>query len=187
MTLPTPYLHPTLPSIKNYLAQMIKRISKNGGDICKFAGDAIIVLWPIEETMDVRCVRAAQCALEIHECLDQLVLGDGISLRCKIGIGAGNVDVVHIGGVTDSYVTQRMEYVALGDALVQSFHAENHSSPALTIVSEKVYKYLVRNDKRDAGSIFMCVGSGCISELGFWNIIDNYVLLIQSYATFLIG
>ena len=42
--------------LNNYLAQMIKRISKNGGDICKFAGDAIIVLWPLEETMDIRLV-----------------------------------------------------------------------------------------------------------------------------------
>ena len=65
------------------------------------------------------------------------------SLRCKIGIGAGNVDILHIGGVSDSYVTQRMEYVALGEALVQSFYAENHSSPALTILSHTVATMLV--------------------------------------------
>ena len=57
---------------------MIKQISKNGGDICKFAGDAIIVLWPLEESMETRCLRAAQASLEIHEILDKLVLGDGI-------------------------------------------------------------------------------------------------------------
>jgi class 3 adenylate cyclase len=128
--------------LNNYLAQMVKRIAKNGGDICKFAGDAIIVIWPLEESMDVRCLRAAQSALEIHECLDQLVMGDGISLRVKIGIGVGNLDIVHIGGEADSCVSQRMEYVALGEALVQSFHAENHSQPALTIVSNSVVKLL---------------------------------------------
>ena len=45
---------------------MAKLIAGSGGDIIKFAGDAMIVLWPDESDgagdLETRCQRAAQAA-----------------------------------------------------------------------------------------------------------------------------
>jgi class 3 adenylate cyclase len=46
--------------LNSYFSQMVKIIAGEGGDIFKFAGDAMIVLWPDVDSVDVRCRRAAQ-------------------------------------------------------------------------------------------------------------------------------
>ena len=61
----------------------------------------------------------------------------------KIGIGAGTVNIFHLGGVSDGDVTQRMEYVASGDALSQSFASEHHATAGDAIMSPQVGKLLV--------------------------------------------
>ena len=95
---------------------MVKIISSGGGDVLKFAGDAMIVLWPPDksEHVDMRLRRAAQCALYIQQKLDQATLEDDVSLSVKVGIGYGTASVIHIGGTY-----HRMEYLAVGDPLIQ--------------------------------------------------------------------
>jgi len=95
-------------------------ITANGGDIFKFAGDACIVLWPNDtHNMNIRVLRAAQCAYTIQNELDECNLAENIQLSVKCGIGIGNVSVLHIGGVLN-----RMEYLAVGEPLLQAFQAE---------------------------------------------------------------
>ena len=57
--------------LNQYFGRMVKIISSEGGDIFKFAGDALIVLWPESDDLQAVCRRAAQCALqfqtELHE------------------------------------------------------------------------------------------------------------------------
>jgi class 3 adenylate cyclase len=148
--------------LNTYFAQMVRIIASMGGDIFKFAGDAVLVLWPdvsgmpLEERVQVRaraarsslafaacrrqCAavppfpraaaprrptpprpapppapqRAGQCALEIQSNLHKAELHVGVTLSVKIGIGVGEVSVLHLGGVL-----RRMEYVAVGEPLVQ--------------------------------------------------------------------
>ena len=60
---------------------MVKIISSGGGDVLKFAGDAMIVLWPPDKTehVNMRLRRAAQCALYIQQKLDQVeILVDSV-------------------------------------------------------------------------------------------------------------
>ena len=57
--------------LNQYFGRMVKIISSEGGDIFKFAGDALIVLWPESDDLQAVCRRAAQCApqfqTELHE------------------------------------------------------------------------------------------------------------------------
>ena len=52
----------------------MKIISSGGGDVLKFAGDAMIVLWPKEdhESIELRLRRALQCAIYIQQKLHQV-------------------------------------------------------------------------------------------------------------------
>ncbi|KAA0162236.1 hypothetical protein FNF28_04791 [Cafeteria roenbergensis] len=108
--------------LNSYFSQMVKSIASEGGDIFKFAGDAMIVLWPESAgTLEQRARHAVQCAESVQRALHEAKLEEGVTLSVKIGIGVGAVSILHLGGVLD-----RMEYVAVGDPLVQAFAAEEH-------------------------------------------------------------
>ena len=94
--------------------------------------------------MDLRLKRAVQCAYAIQDLLNDAMMGDmtavkgdgqktDVQLSVKCGIGMGNVSVLHIGGVLG-----RMEYLAVGEPLLQAFQAEHHAQPGQIIVSEEV-------------------------------------------------
>mmetsp|Transcript_9271 Transcript_9271/g.32672 ORF Transcript_9271/g.32672 Transcript_9271/m.32672 type:complete len:2305 (-) Transcript_9271:160-7074(-) len=108
--------------LNSYFGQMAKLIAAEGGDIFKFAGDAMIVLWPDVDDLQTRARRAGQCALAIQRELHEAKFAEGVTLSVKIGIGVGRVSVLHLGGALG-----RMEYVAVGEPLVQAFGAEHHA------------------------------------------------------------
>ena len=66
--------------------------------------------------------RSWQCALSIQSTLHAAKLEEGVSLSVKLGIGVGRISVLHLGGIF-----RRMEYVAVGEPLVQAFAAEHHA------------------------------------------------------------
>lgn len=61
----------------------------------------MLVLWPdvSDMTLEEKVQRAGQCALEIQSNLHKAELQDGVTLSVKIGIGVGEVSVLHLGGV----------------------------------------------------------------------------------------
>ena len=112
--------------LNSYFEQMLKLISSAGGDVFKFAGDAMIVFWTpkhcennfnnnfnlnnnVEE--EELILRAIQCALRIQDHLHAAELAPGVVLRVKMGIGKGPINILHLGGVYDGCTT-RMEYIA---------------------------------------------------------------------------
>jgi adenylate cyclase 10 len=73
--------------INRYMELIVKRISKHGGDIIKFVGDALIVLWPSEEneTLDSLATKAIQCALEIQDELNnKKIVENASALSVKV-------------------------------------------------------------------------------------------------------
>ena len=141
--------------LNSYFSQMNKIISGNGGDIFKFAGDAMIVLWPPSDDLGDLARRATQCAIEIQRALDQShaevaafsagpAPADGrgappgkaaqVNLSVKIGVGVGDVAVLHVGGDHG-----RAEYVAVGDPLDQAFGAEHHGAAGHVVCSKEAW------------------------------------------------
>ena len=105
----------------------------------KFAGDAILVLWPAGdgeggEELLVRVRRAAQCGMEIKTRLQDIAMGDGITLSMKVGVGVGEISILHVGGVFD-----RMEYIATGNPLLQAFAAEHQAMQRDVVISPQAW------------------------------------------------
>lgn len=90
--------------------------------------------------MERRVRRAAQCAFAIQEKLHDAELTKEVRLCVKIGIGMGKVSVLHLGGVY-----KRMEYIAVGEPLLQAFTAEHHAEPGdvslVGLLSEEAVRY----------------------------------------------
>jgi class 3 adenylate cyclase len=74
--------------LNSYFEMLVRIVAATGGDVFKYAGDAMIVIWPpTEESLENTTRRAAQCALEISGLLQEATLAEGVRLSVKIGIG----------------------------------------------------------------------------------------------------
>ncbi|KAL1525790.1 hypothetical protein AB1Y20_020631 [Prymnesium parvum] len=119
--------------INMYFQQMIKIITACGGDVIKFAGDALIVLW-VDAPKSVLTHRACECAMELQDVLHNAQMDHDLHLSLKIGIGVGSATMFYVGGYAG-----RCEYFAAGPALRESFEAANVASSGDVIVSAGVW------------------------------------------------
>ena len=126
--------------LNRYMELLINIIGKNGGDIFKFAGDALLVIWPAAESNDLEeySVRAFHCAKQIQKKLNNLDMGIGNRLCVKVGLGVGECSIFYVGGTF-----KRSEYLIVGSAMKQACSAECHATEGgQIIVSEKMHNYI---------------------------------------------
>jgi len=137
--------------LNSFFASLIQIVTDYGGDVVKFAGDAVCVIFPIDESQpehnfvansfQVAVARAVQCSLELHEKLDKFLAfedeGEAIELRLHVGIGCGRLSVVHMGGVLS-----RWEYVVCGPPIDQVSIAEPAAESNETCISPSAWNYV---------------------------------------------
>ena len=137
--------------INRYMEGMVKNLVKFGGDIIKFVGDAMIVMWPRthwnQEDVDtnehdekVNVIRKAiQCAMDIQKELNnKKIMANVTNLSVKIGIGFGKCALLYVGGVFD-----RSEFFTVGSALTYALKSEEQAtSGGQIIVSETAFKHV---------------------------------------------
>ena len=126
--------------LNRYMELLINIIGKNGGDIIKFAGDALLVIWPQEKGGDEEnsCRRALQCALQIITKLDKLEMVKGRVLSVKVGLGFGECKVLLVGGIFD-----RFECLVVGESMRQACSSECHcQGGGEVVVCESVYNLI---------------------------------------------
>ena len=93
--------------LNTYFGQLIDLIDAYGGDIVKFAGDALIALWPAFDAggnydaafLPEALQQAAQCSLMIQQQLNAYEVAASLRLSLKLALGAGEVLTMHLGGV----------------------------------------------------------------------------------------
>lgn len=138
--------------INRYMEGMVKNLAKFGGDIIKFVGDAMIVMWPRKKLSDneeedsnvddekVNVIRKAiQCAQDIQKELNnKKILANVTNLSVKIGIAYGKCALLYVGGVFD-----RAEFFTVGSALTYALKSEEHATGGgQIIVSETAFKHV---------------------------------------------
>lgn len=127
----------TLTAILNaYFGQIVDLILKYGGDVLKFAGDALLAVWPVQEadqTLQNQTLQACQCALVIQEFSQSYTATSDVSLALRIGIGAGDVAIAHVGGVY-----KRWEHAITGAPLGQIRLTQSLAKPGQVILSPEV-------------------------------------------------
>src|SRR5215208_6892163 len=141
----------TLARILNeYFGQLIDIIHDYGGDVVKFAGDAVIAVWPIVPDLPPAehvsradqwqwTMRAAECAIEVHRRLTNYQVEDA-NLYLKLAVSMGKVTTAHVGGVFN-----RWEFLLTGTPLVELGVANNLAKAGDILVTPSAWK-LIRND-----------------------------------------
>ena len=118
-----------------YLSRMIALVQAQGGEVVKFGGDAITVVFPaVRKELGVATRRACQAAEAMQGAMDEFATletsAGPVNLGMKIGIGAGELLAAQVGGVND-----RWEYVVAGDPVRQVAQAEQQAGRGEVVLS----------------------------------------------------
>lgn len=126
-------------ALNSYFERLIALIVEHGGDVVKMAGDALIAVWKIEEgeadSLSAATIRAAACAKEVQANLQNVEAGEGVRLTSKIGIDAGEVLVLHVGGQFD-----RWEMLVAGAPIVGVGAAEHLANPGEIVLAPNAWE-----------------------------------------------
>src|SRR5512146_1967619 len=143
--------------LNEYFGQLIDIIHSFGGDVVKFAGDAVIAVWPIVPDLSYEAtpptaqtpvsradqwqwtMRAAECAIEVHRRLTNYKV-ENANLYLKLAVGMGKIATAHVGGVFN-----RWEFLMAGTPLVELGIANNLAKAGEILITPSAWK-LVRND-----------------------------------------
>ncbi|HSG43293.1 MAG TPA: AAA family ATPase, partial [Anaerolineales bacterium] len=136
--------------LNEYFGQLIDIIGEYGGDVVKFAGDAVIAVWSIDSDTGTPdsvsradlwqwTMRAAECALEVREKLSNYKV-ENENLYLKLAISSGNVTTAHVGGVFN-----RWEFLLTGNPLVEVGIANNLANSDDILIAPSAWR-LIRND-----------------------------------------
>jgi len=120
-----------------YFARLITLIDEHGGDVVKFAGDAMTALWStevLEEDLAAVTLRAAHCGLVVQELLHNYEAAEGIRLSLKVSIGAGEVITMLLGGQFG-----RAELLLGGRPLRQVGAAEHLANPGDVVLAPEAW------------------------------------------------
>eukprot|EP00835_Amoeboradix_gromovi_P004776 NODE_395_length_9429_cov_0.550054.p3 type:complete len:643 gc:universal NODE_395_length_9429_cov_0.550054:7582-5654(-) len=143
--------------MKEYLDKIIHTICIHGGDIVKFVGDAVIFYWKAPTNKDNESkkdklkrygelvLKACLCCLELLDLLNPYNVeipaaeSGGVeqrALRIHLGIGAGQIFDVHVGGAPG-----RWEHVCIGDAIEQISQVLDLAKAGQLALSQKAFRY----------------------------------------------
>jgi class 3 adenylate cyclase len=113
---------------------LLELIAISGGDVLKFAGDALLACWPAREETDpalaAAAAMAAGCAEAMQAELRRFAAVQGLPLSLRIGVGAGELTVLDVGGARD-----RRELLVTGTVVPQTTAATAAAKPGRVVLS----------------------------------------------------
>jgi class 3 adenylate cyclase/tetratricopeptide (TPR) repeat protein len=125
---------------------LLELIAGTGGDVLKFAGDAMLACWPAPAgDLDGRGLAAATaaaagCAEAMQAALGQFAAAERLPLALRIGIGAGEVVVLDVGGERE-----RRELLVAGAAVPQTTGALERARPGQVVLAQAALDLLERD------------------------------------------
>ena len=87
-------------ALNSYMAPIVEAILREKGDVYKFAGDAVLGLWPFEndsvEHKHEQAKRVISCALFMKESFCDYVTSIGTILNIKSAIATGSYSIIFL-------------------------------------------------------------------------------------------
>ncbi len=119
-----------------FFGRLIERVRGHGGDVAKFAGDALVAVWTVGEAdggLATAVSRAAACALAVRRTLHDQEIAPGYRLSLRVGLGVGEVVACPVGGRDG-----RAELFVAGDAVISAARAEQEAPRGGVALSKEV-------------------------------------------------
>ncbi|XP_053102677.1 adenylate cyclase type 10 isoform X2 [Hemicordylus capensis] len=127
-------------TLNHYVGDIVEDVLIFGGDVLKFAGDAILALWRVE-----RChihdiiTLAVKCSFSIQQVFSDYDVEVGLELKVKIGLSAGHISKVLIGDNRHQY------FLVIGRAVDEVRLAQNLAKASEIILSPNCWELCDRN------------------------------------------
>lgn len=121
---------------------LITTVESHGGQVVKFGGDALSLIWPCQPNNTVEAVwRAVGAAFAMQAAMAAFITVNTsqgeFGLRMKIGISVGQLLAVHAGGVFG-----RWEYVLAGTPMANMSSAENLAEAGEIVIDETAWSLI---------------------------------------------
>jgi class 3 adenylate cyclase len=129
--------------VNKYLSMILTIVNKHGGDVVKFAGDAVLVVWEGEEKdLEINVLCAAQCVIELQEEAGSFpVEGTELVFKIHCGVCCGPVESEVFQAPTHAHM-QRLYHAVGGDALAEISELVDLAKAGETCISEECVEYL---------------------------------------------
>jgi class 3 adenylate cyclase len=125
-----------LKVLNAYFSAMIEVVSKSGGDLLEFTGDALLILFPEDSRKD-DVVKAVRAGLRMQRAMAQFAEIEtpqgNLHLGMRVGIHCGKFLMADIG------TPRRMDHVLLGTTVQQAKLAESAGQTGRVCLSETAY------------------------------------------------
>ncbi|XP_045694582.1 adenylate cyclase type 10 [Phyllostomus hastatus] len=125
--------------LNHYISAIVEKVLLFGGDILKFAGDALLALWKVERKQLKNIITVVvKCSLEIHQ-LFGAQESEGLDVRVKIGLAAGHITMLVFGDETRNF------FLVTGQAVDDVRLAQNMAQMNDVILSPNCWQLCDRN------------------------------------------
>ena len=121
-----------------YFAELMSLIAEHGGEVITFAGDGLLAVWPAsdgDEGLVTATCDAGRCALAVQSALGGYETLDGLRLSLRIGVGAGEVMALRVGGDGG-----RWQLLLAGTPVVQGGLAEQKAARGEVVLSPEAWE-----------------------------------------------
>nr|XP_056717177.1 adenylate cyclase type 10-like [Euleptes europaea] len=122
-------------TLNQYVGDIVEEVLIFGGDILKFAGDAILALWKVYRrhindiiTLALKCSLSIQQEYGVHE------TDVGLTMRVKLGLSAGHISKVIVGD------NKHQHFVVIGRAVDEVRLAQNLAKAGEIILSPNCWE-----------------------------------------------
>lgn len=120
-------------TLNAYIGKIVQEIIQRGGDIVKFAGDAILATWKCSEighnTKNI-LNKAINCSVDIQKKCDNHLTDVGVLLRVKLAIAVGKMCLTYVG------VPDNKHFDLSGAAIDLVGETEKRATPGSIILSQ---------------------------------------------------
>jgi class 3 adenylate cyclase/tetratricopeptide (TPR) repeat protein len=121
--------------LNQFFGELVAIVHEFGGDIVKFAGDAVLAHWPsAHDAVAYEAVQACQCSLALQERLHNFKVEGGV-LTLHVGVATGNVAGIYVGGEQG-----HIEFLISGEALDLVAKCEKDASPGQVCIAPSTFK-----------------------------------------------
>jgi len=137
-----------LKVLNDYFATMIEIVSKSGGDLLEFTGDALLVLFDAKEKSN-DTAQAVKAGLRMQRAMEKFAEIEtpqgSLHLGMRVGIHRGRFLIADIG------TPRRMEHVTLGRTVQQAKLTESAGTVGRVNLSEKAHERVTGDFRFEEG------------------------------------
>jgi predicted ATPase/class 3 adenylate cyclase len=123
--------------LNDYFAKLTTLVAEHGGEVIAFAGDGLLAVWPatdMDGDLATATCDAGRCALAVQSALHGYQTVDGLRLLLRVGVGAGEVMALRVGGDGG-----RWQLLLSGAPVVQGGLAEQQAARGEVVLSPEAW------------------------------------------------